>query len=73
MADLIAEFIDRMLAKDPNIRVRFADELRFELRQAYGGMRVRIPKAPAETTEIGLRIGRIDPRAVPGRTLRRYR
>jgi hypothetical protein len=73
MPDLIADFCERMLAKDPNISIRMADELRYELRLEYGGRRARIPKAPAETTELGLRLGRIDPRAVPGRTLRRYR
>jgi hypothetical protein len=73
MPDLIADFCERMLALDPNIDIRTADVLRYELRRQYGGVRVRIPKAPAETTELGLRLGRIDPRAVPGRTLRRYR
>jgi hypothetical protein len=73
MADLIADFCERMLAKDPNISIRLADELRWELRQQYGGLRVRIPKSPAETTEIGLRLGKIDQRALSARTLRRYR
>lgn len=60
MPDLIADFIDRMLAADPNIRIETADRVRYSLRQDYGGLRVRIPKAPAETTTLGLRLGLID-------------
>jgi hypothetical protein len=73
MPDLIADFIERMLAADPSISITVADRVRYQLRREYGGQRVRIPKAPAETTELGLRLGDIDPRTVPGRTLRRYR
>ena len=73
MPDLIADFIDRMLAADPNIRIEVADRVRYQLRLDYGGARVRIPKAPAETKEIGLRIGAIDPHRLPDRTRRRYR
>lgn len=73
MPDLIADFIDRMLALDPNIDIRTANRLRYQLRLDYGGVRVRIPKAPAETKEIGLRIGALDPHRLPDRTRRRYR
>jgi hypothetical protein len=64
MPDLIADFIDRMLAADPNIRIETADRVRYQLRIEYGGQRVRIPKAPAETVSLGLRLGEIDPHRV---------
>jgi hypothetical protein len=72
MPDLIADFIDRMLAADPNIRIDVADRVRYQLRVDYGGQRVKIPKAPAEVKEIGLRLGLLDRRGLSARTRRRY-
>ena len=72
MPDIIADFMERMLAADPTIRIDVADRVRYHLRLDYGGQRVKVPKAPAETKEIGLRLGLLNPGRLPSRTRRRY-
>jgi hypothetical protein len=42
--DIINDFIEKLLAADPNVSIRTADELRYELRLAYGGKRLYIAK-----------------------------
>jgi hypothetical protein len=73
MPDLIADFIERLLAKDPNLSIRTADELKYELRVTWGGQRVYISRNPGgDTTDTGLRVGAIDPSRLSRRTRRRY-
>lgn len=72
MSDIIDDFISRMLAADPNIRIDVADRVVYHLRLDYGGQRVKIGKRPAETRAIGLRLGEIRPETIPARSRRRY-
>ena len=72
MPDLIADFIDRMLALDPNIDIRTADRLSCDLRRDWGGQRVYIARnVGGAYTEQRLRLGELDAGRVSRWTRRR--
>lgn len=73
MPDIIAEFVDRLLAIAPDMDVGRADRLAYELRQRWGGERVYISRCPADQTETGLRIGTLSATQVSRRTWYRRR
>jgi hypothetical protein len=62
--DIVTDFLERMLARDPGISVVTRDALELDLRRAWGGQRVRIASRPGVQMEISLRLGLRDPRTV---------